>query len=220
MAGIALVAALWLSPLAVLAAATYSAKSEQKHSVEGPTPSVVTIGSRQGQQRQPVDVILEEGPESGLRSQLSGTVTGIAFAAAQTIGSGAELFSVDGHPVFAMSGGVPLHRDLADGDSGADVRALQAFLADRGLLPPDAADGRYGPRVVAAVKSFQRAAGYEPDGIFRRSSVLFVPPGFGAIDSVRLALGDVLTGDRVVAIDMLADPDVADGLEIRRSAGD
>lgn len=192
--------ALWASPLAVLAVATYGAESEQKRSVERPAPSVVTVGSRQAQQRQPVDVILEEGPESELRSQLSGTVTGIAFTPPQAIASGAELFSVDGHPVFAMSGGVPLHRDLAEGDSGADVQALQAFLADRGHLPREVADARYGPRVAAAVKSFQRAAGYEPDGTFRRSYVLFVPPGFGSIDSVRVALGDVLTGDRVVAI--------------------
>ncbi|WP_157696880.1 peptidoglycan-binding domain-containing protein [Leifsonia sp. 21MFCrub1.1] len=195
-----LVVVLWASPVAVFVTATHGAKAEQKRSVEGPSPSVVTVGSRQPQQRQPVDVILDEGPESELRSQLSGTVTGITFAPTQVIGSGAELFSVDGHPVFAMSGGVPLHRDLGDGAFGADVQALQAFLADRGLLSRDMTDGRFGPRVAAGVKSFQRAAGYDPDGVFRRSYVLFVPPGFGAIDSVRLVLGDVLAADRVVAV--------------------
>jgi peptidoglycan hydrolase-like protein with peptidoglycan-binding domain len=46
-------------------------------------------------------------------------------------------------------------RVLVQGDTGADVKALQVLLAAKGY-PPGAADGNFGPLTKAAVVAFQR----------------------------------------------------------------
>ena len=64
------------------------------------------------------------------------------------------------------AGAAGLHlgdRALRPGDSGHDVRVLQAFLQARGL--PAAVDGRFGPATANAVRVFQSSAGLPPSGV-------------------------------------------------------
>jgi hypothetical protein len=64
------------------------------------------------------------------------------------------------------AGAASLHlgdRPLRPGDSGHDVRVLQAFLQARGLAA--VVDGRFGPATQAAVRAFQRSAGLPASGV-------------------------------------------------------
>lgn len=58
----------------------------------------------------------------------------------------------------------PSQPTLKQGASGAAVKNLQQALAKAGFSP-GAADGQFGPKTDAAVKSFQRAKGLVADGI-------------------------------------------------------
>lgn len=50
------------------------------------------------------------------------------------------------------------------GDSGPEVKLVQQYLAGAGFSP-GAIDGKYGDKTVAAVATFQRSVGLNPDGI-------------------------------------------------------
>jgi len=66
----------------------------------------------------------------------------------------------------APAGAASLHlgdRALRPGDSGHDVRVLQAFLQGRGLQA--VVDGQFGPATRDAVRAFQRSAGLPPSGV-------------------------------------------------------
>lgn len=58
---------------------------------------------------------------------------------------------------------------VREGSRGEVVREVQQQLIDQGYLE-DGADGVCGPRTVAAIKKFQRAAGLEADGICGRAT--------------------------------------------------
>ena len=59
---------------------------------------------------------------------------------------------------------------LRSGASGKRVRALQLELAWHGF-PSGLVDGRFGPRLTAALRRFQRSEGLEPDGVAGRSTL-------------------------------------------------
>lgn len=63
---------------------------------------------------------------------------------------------------------VPAQRTLAEGDTGADVKRLQAGLNK--TFPAYSkftgnGDGKFGPYTVQVVKEFQRRTGLKPDGV-------------------------------------------------------
>ncbi|MFI6391462.1 peptidoglycan-binding protein [Nonomuraea sp. NPDC050540] len=66
---------------------------------------------------------------------------------------GGTLMEVNGRPVFAFTGKVPMHRTLAPGTKGDDVRQLQRALRVR-------VSGVFDPATVAAVTRFYAKKGY------------------------------------------------------------
>ncbi|GGP92998.1 peptidoglycan-binding protein [Streptosporangium pseudovulgare] len=86
-----------------------------------------------------------------------------------TIKEGSVLLEVNGRPVFALRGKVPMHRTMAPGTGGADVRQLQAALRRLGYRPPST--GVFDSATAAAVRRWYAARGYraqEPDLAARR----------------------------------------------------
>jgi hypothetical protein len=77
--------------------------------------------------------------------------------------AGDVAMTVDGRPVFVLQGTIPMHRDLAPGDSGADVLQLERALRGAGLSPGPV-DGRYDGATQVAVSAFYQRHGYEPFG--------------------------------------------------------
>ncbi|WP_433245520.1 peptidoglycan-binding protein [Streptosporangium sp. CA-135522] len=108
---------------------------------------------------------------SPLPVTLAGVVGGTAEAQRVTraprpgrIAEGSVLMEVNGRPVFALRGKVPMHRTIAPGTAGADVRQLQTALRRLGFGAP--ATGVFDSATTAAVQRWYAKRGYkvqEPD---------------------------------------------------------
>ncbi len=105
----------------------------------------------------------------------AGTVTSLALEpAGRQVTAGEVLFTVDLAPVVAAAGAVPAFRDLAFGATGEDVRQLQAFLVDRGLLSI-APDGRFGPSTARAVAAWSESLGLGRVEVVPLGRIVFLP---------------------------------------------
>lgn len=85
-------------------------------------------------------------------------VTGNPAPVGGRVSSGELLTEVNTRPVFLVASPFDFFRDIGFGDEGADVRALQEALVDRGYL--GRADGSYGAATAFAVVRWYRDAGY------------------------------------------------------------
>ncbi|AWS46798.1 peptidoglycan-binding protein [Streptosporangium sp. 'caverna'] len=102
---------------------------------------------------------------------LAGVVGGAAEAQRVTraphpgrIAEGSVLMEVNGRPVFALRGKVPMHRTMTPGATGADVRQLQAALRRLGFGAPGT--GVFDSATTSAVQRWYAKRGYaaqEPD---------------------------------------------------------
>ena len=68
--------------------------------------------------------------------------------------------TVNGRPVFALRGPVPMYRALGPGTSGDDVKQLQKALRRLGF-DPGSISGTYGQGTATAVTDWYRNKGYE-----------------------------------------------------------
>lgn len=103
-------------------------------------------------------------------SPRNGVVTAVAVKAGSTITAGDELFRVQGRPVVAAPGRYPYWRSLKAGDSGVDVKQLQAGLAGAGLKP-GTVDGRFGAATKVALTKWQKAHRLPATGTLDPASV-------------------------------------------------
>lgn len=83
-----------------------------------------------------------------------------APVAGAKIKEGDVLMAVNGRPVLALSGRVPMYRVLGPGTSGDDVKQLQRALRRLGF-EPGAISGNYGQGTAAAVTQWYTAKGYQ-----------------------------------------------------------
>ncbi|RVX45601.1 putative peptidoglycan binding protein [Nonomuraea polychroma] len=75
------------------------------------------------------------------------------------LAEGAVLMEVNGRPVFALRGPVPMHRTIAPGAKGDDVEQLQGALRRLGYGGPRS--GVFDRATIAAVTRMYAAKGYE-----------------------------------------------------------
>ncbi|MEJ3748576.1 peptidoglycan-binding domain-containing protein [Actinomycetes bacterium KLBMP 9797] len=87
-------------------------------------------------------------------------VSAVRVRAGQSVTAGQVLLEVSGRPLISLAGAVPAYRDLKPGDTGADVKQLQAALAALGHFR-SAPDGRFGGTTKAAVTRLYTAIGYD-----------------------------------------------------------
>ncbi|MDK6274497.1 hypothetical protein QP116_01850 [Pseudoglutamicibacter cumminsii] len=112
-------------------------------------PDTVILGAvGEGKTRDVLPTVLPETP----------TVTKQALKKGKDVVPGQLLGSVAGTPVFAVSGQLPLYRDLAAGDKGDDVIAFQKALETTGYNVP--ASGVVDATTINAVAALFREAGY------------------------------------------------------------
>ncbi|WP_371777163.1 peptidoglycan-binding protein [Streptomyces sp. NBC_01438] len=83
-----------------------------------------------------------------------------APVAGAKIKEGDVLMAVNGRPVLALSGRVPMYRALGPGTSGDDVKQLQRALRRLGF-EPGAISGNYGQGTAAAVTQWYADKGYQ-----------------------------------------------------------
>ena len=77
---------------------------------------------------QPV-VLATSGVKGAATKQTSSDIVTTAPVKGAKLTTGDVVMTVDGRPVFALPGVVPMHRDLAPGDDGPDVGQLEQALA-------------------------------------------------------------------------------------------
>lgn len=193
--------ALWAVPVLAVAVAVPLAGMREEASVAPPLPSVVTVGSQSTDYRASVTVTVEVEQVGQVRSPVSGLLTSVAsFAEASgSVRSGQELFAVDGVPVLAQPGTVPLHRELHWGDEGEDVAAVGRFLVEAGLLDEELVDATFGPDMRAAVVQLQERLGVRTDGVFHPTYVAYVPQSANQFAEPLLTVGSpVSVGEAVL----------------------
>ncbi|KOV86807.1 hypothetical protein ADL03_08315 [Nocardia sp. NRRL S-836] len=122
----------------------------------------------------------------------TGTVTALP-AVGQVTELGRELYRVDDQPVVVFFGATPLFRALdAPGLKGSDVAVVADNLAalgyQVGVRAKDPAKAELTPKVVDAVKRWQKALGVEQTGVLTPGRVL-VLGGPVRVASVKAQLG-------------------------------
>jgi peptidoglycan hydrolase-like protein with peptidoglycan-binding domain len=91
-------------------------------------------------------------------AERSGVVSANPRSVDETVPWCGQAVEVSGRPVFVLHGSVPAYRDLTEGDSGADVRQLQAALRECGYRLT--VDGVVGPGTAAAINKLYVDSGY------------------------------------------------------------
>lgn len=188
---------LWGVPPLVLALVWPWAGAAEKTAVTSEQPATVVVGERQRDYRENVQIKFSLTREGTIHSAVDGLVTAV-HAKPGKLKEGADLISVDGTKVRVHRGKAPFHRDLAAGDQGQDVVELERFLTKLDhpaqALPGD----KVGVALTAAIKSYQREIGANPDGVFRPGYVIFVPKAVKHLGVPTLKPADnISTGDAI-----------------------
>jgi peptidoglycan hydrolase-like protein with peptidoglycan-binding domain len=131
----------------------------------------------------------------------------------EIIARGDELYRVNERPVTLLLGTIPMYRDLAPGNSGPDVRQLEANLQKLGYAG-FAADNQYSSSTATAVRTWQGDIGADVTGVVSRSNVVFMPER-GLVDSLHVDVGtavspgtpilDITGTDQVVSLEVEVD---------------
>jgi len=135
---------------------------------------------------------------TSLKSAATGVVTASKCAVGKTLASGQALVSVNGEPVIGLATATPLWRDLAYGDDGSDVSALQKELARLGQSVD--VTGTYGSATRSAVEAVIAAAGGSSEyGDLALSSVVWLPSKSVAVSACAVTVGDQVASGQEVA---------------------
>ena len=155
----------------------------------------------QVQFRDPQDVTVEviAAATVTVGSTVAGTVTSSSCVPGSPVTSGESLISIDGEPLLSLATSVPFWRDLAIGDKGADVAAIQAELSRLGY--DVRRDGVLGTETLAAAAALR---GIAAQTSLPRSQFLWIP-----VDGARVSKCEAGRGTRVDAAAPLLDVEAA-----------
>ncbi|NUU05332.1 peptidoglycan-binding domain-containing protein [Leifsonia sp. C5G2] len=166
-------------------------------STAGPATSVPVTSSEFRDERR-VELTVAQGPEIPITSPIAGRITR-SRCGVQPFESGASSLAVNSVAVVSLATAVPLWRDLALGDTGEDVTALQSELARLGY--PVAADGTIGGGTLAAMTKLMRSIG---DTAYRSqtvpaSRILWIPAPTTAPESCDQSVGSTVEAGGTLA---------------------
>lgn len=187
-AGVA--AAVALAAAATAAVVGFGGEGDARDPGASP-PATATIIQGNLTKSERVDGTLDYGESTLVTGRLAGMVTGLPALGA-TIGRGQPLYHVDAEPVALLHGARPLHRRLAIGVNGGDVRLLEENLSALGYQGFTVDDDFTGG-TADAVCQWQRSLGLPETGTVEPGRVV-VAPGPVRISASRARLGDAATG--------------------------
>ncbi|MFI6407925.1 peptidoglycan-binding protein [Streptomyces sp. NPDC050548] len=126
------------------------------------TASVVATGSVEFASPRPLSLAGPVGTGTSASTDGDGTEQRVTKApvAGTKIKEGDVLMTVNGRPVFALGGSVPMYRALGPGSSGDDVTQLQKALRRLGF-DPGSISGTYGQGTAGAVAAWYKSKGYD-----------------------------------------------------------
>jgi membrane fusion protein, macrolide-specific efflux system len=182
----------WLAAgavLLVLAAGT-SAWALTRGDDTASAQPLVTATATRATLTQTVDAsfTLAKDGTSTLATPAAGIVTSVAMTQGKAVKALTKLAGVNGTAIYGIASGYPLYRDLAEGDEGPDVTALQKALAAAGYDPGEA-DGDFGDGTVDALTDWQADQGLDETGRLELASFVSYKPG-AVIDDIAVTVGD------------------------------
>lgn len=126
------------------------------------TASVVATGSVEFASPRPLSLAGPVGSGASAGTDGEGAEQRVTKApvAGTKIKEGDVLMTVNGRPVFALGGSVPMYRAMGPGSSGDDVTQLQKALKRLGF-DPGAISGTYGQGTATAVADWYKSKGYD-----------------------------------------------------------
>ncbi|WP_405862000.1 peptidoglycan-binding protein [Streptomyces sp. NBC_01515] len=126
------------------------------------TASVVATGSVEFASPRPLSLAGPVGSGAAAGADGEGAEQRVTKApvAGTKIKEGDVLMRVNGRPVFALGGSVPMYRALGPGTSGDDVTQLQKALKRLGF-DPGGTSGTYGQGTATAVADWYKSEGYD-----------------------------------------------------------
>ncbi|MCH9276715.1 peptidoglycan-binding protein [Bifidobacterium amazonense] len=159
----------------------------------------LALGSEEFDDARSLNVDVTASPASGVAFPVSGRVTFMSCPADGMVRSGSHEYDVDGTPLVSLHTATPLYRDLAYGDKGDDVAALQDELADLGYGGSrsgvfDWATWDAWRRLYSANAGTVAAAARIQQGVFSRALAVWLPAGAMTV-SCAAALGSTVTQD-------------------------
>lgn len=162
-------------------------------------PQLQTAVARRTELRQTVDAqfTMARSQSFSLRAPTAGTVTGVHLTEGKALPALEPLVDVSGTSVYGIPSATPFYRDLAEGDSGNDVKALQSALRSAGYDPGDS-DGDFGGQTVTALEDWQAAKDLDETGRMSLGQFVSFPPGSIVLD-LPVAVGDRLGGGGTIA---------------------
>ena len=110
-------------------------------------------------------------------NRASGTLTSLP-STGQVVRQGHVLYRVDTNPVVLLYGSTPAYRDLTEGESGPDVKSLNAdlvALGDATSASLDPASDYFGAATAAAVETLQEHLGLSQTGTLTWGQAVFAP---------------------------------------------
>ncbi len=164
-----------------------------------PAPQEISISSHAFDDERPVEITVSRSSSSPVTAPSSGLLTSYSCTVGAQVVSGSSFFALDGAPVLALATDVPLWRDLAIGDTGADVRSLQAELNRLGYNVK--IDGSVGQVTLRAGSQSLAAVGIEWRGpTFPASRTVWMPARQVSVRTCNSTLGArVVGGDPIAA---------------------
>jgi peptidoglycan hydrolase-like protein with peptidoglycan-binding domain len=164
------------SAIAVVVTNPFAAGSGGGGSDNGSATSLATVTRRSLSSQTQVDGTLGYAGDYSVVNQRSGTITWLP-AIGRVVRQGQTLYRVDDAPVLLLYGSTPAYRDLRSGESGTDVRQLNAALVALGYGDGelDPTSDSFGWRTKVAVKKLQADLGVGQTGTLTRGAVVFLP---------------------------------------------
>ena len=159
----------------------------------------LALGSEEFDDVRSLNVDVTASPAGGVAFPVSGRVTFASCPADGVVRSGSREYDVDGTPLVSLHTDTPLYRDLAYGDKGDDVTALQNELAALGYGGSrsgvfDWATWDAWRRLYAANAGTATAAARVQQGAFSRALAVWLPAQTMSV-SCAASLGSTVTGD-------------------------
>ena len=161
--------------------------------------ATATVTYRTLTSQQQVDGTLGYSGSYSVVNRASGTLTSLP-SIGQVVRQGHVLYRVDTSPVVLLYGATPAYRDLNEGDSGPDVKSLNADLVALGDATSSILDPMsdyFGPATAAAVDTLQANLGVSQTGTLTLGQAVFAS-GPVRVTSVNAAKGTLAQPGAVV----------------------
>ncbi len=177
--------------------------------------TLVPVEQRDLRREEELDGTTGHGGSRPLVLAAEGTLTGLPDAGT-VIDSGTVIAEVDGQPVIALQGPIPMWRDLGPSVAdGKDVLQLEYTLAALGYAEEHdvTVDEDWTAATTNAVEAFQEDHGQDDDGTIGRGEIVWVD-GEARVDSVGGVIGQSAAEAQIELTDAAQtvhlDVDVAD----------